>query len=140
MAYLEGAPLPDVSDWNTKEWWDRVKGHELTVQRCTRCKTYRHTPAPVCYKCRSFEYEWAEVSGKGTVYSYTFAFHPSHPSVSAKLPYNIVVVELPDADGVRMVGNLLDAAEGEISIGMPVEVAFDDVTDDVTLPQWKRAS
>ena len=136
--YLKDAPLPNTKDWDTREWWEHVKRHELVVQRCSDCGTFRHAPAPVCWKCRSFNYGWEPVSGKGVVYSWTIARHPAHPSVRDKVPYNILIVELPDAENIRMVGNLLDAAEDEIEIGMPVQVVFEDIDDEVTLPQWRK--
>lgn len=138
--YLEGAPPPHTQDWDTREWWEYVKRHELVVQRCSDCGAFRHTPVPVCWKCRSFTYGWMPVSGRGVVYSWTIARHPAHPSVKDKVPYNIAIVELPDADHIRMVGNLVDVPEDEIEIGMPVEVTFEDISDGVTLPQWRRVS
>ncbi len=139
MPYREGFPIPDVKDWNTREWWEQVRQHNLVVQRCTQCATFRHSPAPICYKCRSFEYEWAPVSGKGVVYSYTIAQHPPSPAMKDLVPYNVVVVELPDAGNVRMVGNLIDCPLEEIAVGLPVEVMFDDISDEITLPQWRLA-
>ena len=137
MPYRSGFPLPDTKDWNAREWWQHVKDHKLVVQRCTQCGAYRHSPVPICSQCRSFDYAWAPVSGKGTVYSYTIAHHPPSPAMAHLVPYNVVVVELEDADQVRMVGNLIDVPDGEVEVGMPVEVVFDDVNDEVTLPQWR---
>lgn len=139
MPYLEGIPLPDVKDWNTREWWEHCRQHRLVVQRCRACGTFRHPPSPICYLCRSFDHEWAPVSGKGVVYTYTIPHHPSHPAVRERVPYNVVVVELADAGRVRMVGNLLDCKPDEIAIGMAVEVVFQDVNESVTLPQWRKA-
>lgn len=136
----EGLPLPNTTEYETKEWWEHCKRHELVIQRCTDCGTFRHTPTIVCYNCQSFNYEWHKVSGKGVVYSYTICHHPAHPAVRERVPYNVVLVELPDAGGVRMIGNLVDCPNEEIRIGMPVEVTWEDITDDVSLPQWKRST
>ncbi len=139
MPYRTGFPVPDVNDWNTREWWAQVKQHQLVVQRCARCNTFRHPPVPVCFKCRSFEYGWQPVSGKGVIYTYTIAHHPPAPAMANLVPYNVVIIELTDADGVRMVGNLLDAPNEAIKVGMPVEVVFEDVSGQITLPQWRLA-
>ena len=139
MPYRTGFPLPDTKDWNTREWWDHVKRHELVIQRCKACGAFRHTPVPICSQCRSFDYEWHPVRGKGVVYSYTIAYHPPSPAMKDLVPYNVVVVELPDAGNVRIVGNLLDVPNEEIRVGLPVEVTFEDVNEEVTLPQWRRA-
>ena len=142
MPYMpEGMLLPNTSDPFTKEWWEHCKKHELVVQKCTDCGTFRHTPAPVCYNCLSWNYEWKSVSGKGVVFSYIICHYPAMAVLREKVPYNVLMVELPDAGNIRMVGNLIDGTPHEdIHVGMPVEVAWEDVTDDTTLPQWKRAA
>ncbi len=142
MPYMpQGMPLPDTKDPSIKGFWEHTKKHELVVQRCAKCGTFRHTPTLVCYNCQSFDYEWYKVSGKGRVYSYTIVHHPAHPVLKGKVPYNIVLVELPDAGGVRVVGNLIDGTPNEeIHIGMPVEVTWEDINEEVTLPQWKQAT
>ena len=137
MPYLHSTPRPDTADWNTREWWDLVKQHKFTVQRCAACGTFRHPPNPVCYKCRSFEYEWAPVSGAGKVFTYTIVTHPTNPLYKDQVPYNVAVIELPDAGGVRMMGNILECSNDGIRVGMPVQVLFEDHPDGLTLPQWR---
>src|SRR5262249_9192757 len=115
-----GLPLP-AADASTCDapFWEACRRHELVVQRCSQCGTYRHTPEAVCWQCQSFAGEWARVSGKGVVYSYVEVVYPTHPALRERVPYNVVVVELEEA-GVRMVGNLVDTAYEDIRIGMPV--------------------
>ena len=59
-----------------------------------------------------------------------------HPAFAENPPYAPVVVELEE--GVRMVTWLVDCPPDEIEAGMPVEVVFDDVTAEVTLPKFRR--
>ena len=142
MPYMpEGSPLPDVEETVNKGYWEHAKKHELVIQRCTNCGTFRHTPLPVCYNCQSFDYEWHKVSGKGTVYSYTIVRHPPSPAYKERVPFNIVLVELADAGKVRIVGNLIDGTPNEdIYIGMPVKVTWEEINEKVTLPQWQRVT
>ena len=141
MPYMpKDMPIPATDEIDTKEWWAFCKRHQLMVQRCTDCGTFRHSPLPVCYNCQSFNYLWHHVSGKGIVYSYIICYYPSHSALRERVTYNVVLVELPDAGNVRMIGNLVDCPSDEIHIGMPVEVAWEDINDDVTLPQWKRVT
>ncbi|MEE8370005.1 MAG: OB-fold domain-containing protein [Dehalococcoidia bacterium] len=140
MSYLpEGMPLPNVKEPDSAEFWAAAKRHELVVQHCTDCGTYRHTPMPICYVCRSFSFEWAKLSGKGVVFTYTIIHNPVHSALKERCPFNVVVVELPEAGNVRMVGNLIDCPDDQIKVGMPVQVAWDDINDDVTLPLWRPA-
>jgi uncharacterized protein len=138
MPYMpNGISLPMTDEIDTKEWWKYCKHHELVVQRCVSCGTFRYPPVPVCYKCQSLNFEWYKVSGKGNVYSYFIAYHATHPALKARVPYNVVSVELADAGNILIIGNLIDCPNEDIHIGMAVHVCWEDVTDDLTLPQWK---
>ena len=142
-TYLpEGIPLPapDPSGFDAP-FWEHAKKHELVVQRCTQCGTLRHTPEVSCWKCRSFDFDWAPQSGRGAIYSHMNIVYPAHPALKERVPFNVVLVELENAQGIRMVGNLVDTPYDEIRIGMPVEVHWEDrpEAEDVTLPLWKRA-
>ena len=51
------------------------------------------------------------------------------------MPYAVVVVELEE--GARLLSNVVDCPVREIAVGMPVEVVFEDVTPEVTLPKFR---
>ena len=129
-------PLPAITE-DTRPFWDACRRHELSIQRCTGCGTFRHPPTPVCWKCRGFRHEWVPVSGRGTVFSYAVVDRAFLPELAAHVPYTVIVVALDDAPGVRLVSNLVDAAPGEVHVGLPVEVYFDDVRADVTVPRFR---
>ena len=126
-------PVPEFDDVTTP-FWEAAARHELVLQTCASCSVVRHPPRPVCPACLSWEYNWKPASGRGTVWSWVVAHPPVLPAFAEKAPYNVAVVEL--AEGVRMVGNLLDVANDEIHEGMEVEIAWEDV-EGVTLPQWR---
>jgi uncharacterized protein len=139
MPYLpKGLPLPITDEIDTKEWWEHCKLHELVVQRCIECGTFRYPPVTVCYNCQSFNYGWHKVSGKGKVYSYIINYHATHPALKTRVPYNVISVELVDAGNVCMIGNLIDCPDEEIRIGMDVQVCWEEITDSITIPQWMR--
>ena len=135
-----GMPLPQPDpDSPDVGFWEACNHHELVVQRCSDCGVLRHTPELICHECYSFKYDWHKVSGKATVYSHMNVVHPVHPALRDRVPFNVVLVELSDAPGIRMIGNLVDCAYEDIHIGMPVEVVFEDHPNEgVTLPLWKR--
>ena len=63
-----------------------------------------------------------------------------HPALNGHGPYLIVLVELPGADNIRMVGNLLGDPMQEVTIGAEVEAVFephDEATPPYTLVQWR---
>ena len=78
---------------------------------------------------------WLRLSGRGSVYSWIVVHRPQYPAFAADAPYNAVIVELEE--GPRLHGNLVDCAADAIHIGMPVEVVFDKVNDEVTLPKFR---
>ena len=128
-------PLPGP-DHDTEGFWEGTKQHKLLIQKCSDCNQLRHPPQPACAKCRSLNSEWQEASGKGTVYSFVVQQHPTH-SFFTDVPYNVVLVELEE--GTRLVSNLQGVPADEVKIGMAVEVVFEDVSDDTTLPFFKLA-
>jgi len=140
-SYLpEGMPLPAPSaDGLDSEFWEAARRHELVVQRCTACGTFQFGPEWLCNGCRSFDLAWHRVSGRGRIYSWERVWYPVHPALQGKLPYLVVLVELPDAGNVRMVGNLLGDPEQTVEIGAEVEAVFEDhPLEQVTLVQWQR--
>jgi uncharacterized OB-fold protein len=137
MTYLPaGMPLPAVTD-DTRPFWDACRRRELVAQRCSGCGTFRHPPAPVCWRCRSFAHEWVRLSGRGTLFSFAVVHRPFLPELADRGPFNVAVVALDDAPGVRLVSNVVDAAPDALRVGLPLAVVFEDVTADVTLPRFR---
>ena len=131
---LRPLPLPDEV---SAPFWEGCKRRELRVQRCAGCSAFRHTPRVVCPRCGSTEALWEPLSGRGTIYSYVVCHPPVLPAFADRVPYAVVLVELAEDPQLRMVGNLLDVAPGEIEIGAAVRVDFEDVSDEIALPQWR---
>ncbi len=127
-------PLPFVYD-ETRPFWEGTKRHELLIQRCNDCGQFRFYPRTSCIFCLSDNTEWVKVSGKGRVYSFTIAERPARPAFADDVPYNVAIVELEE--GVRMTTNIIDCENGDIKVDMPVEVVFDDVTPEITLPKFR---
>jgi uncharacterized OB-fold protein len=83
---------------------------------------------------------WVRVEGRGTIYSWERAWHPVHPALKIHGPYIVVLVELPQAGGIRMLGNLIGDPRQDVTIGEPVEAVFeahDDAKTPFTLVHWK---
>jgi len=129
-------PPPAITD-DARPFWEACRRHQLTVQRCTGCGAFRHLPSPVCWRCRGFAHEWMVVSGRGTVFSYAIVHRAFLPELAPAVPYNVVVVALDDAPGVRLVSNLVDADPSELRIGLAVEVCFEEMSDEITLPRFR---
>jgi uncharacterized OB-fold protein len=127
-------PLPQSTP-AMAPFWEAARRHELVVQRCRACGARRFPARELCSGCLSREADWEPVSGRGTVFSVAVVHHALHPGFAAEVPYAVVVVELEE--GPRMISNLLGVAPGDIRIGLPVEVVFEEVTPEITLPKFR---
>jgi uncharacterized protein len=130
-------PLPIVNDLN-RPHWEGAKNHEFLIQRCRDCGHLWFPPMPNCSKCLSTSVEWVRSPGKGTVFSYIVYHQGWLPGFKDEVPYSVAIVELDE--GVRFVTNLTGVANDKIEVGMPVEVTFDNVAPEVTIPKFKPAA
>src|SRR5207249_3620489 len=92
---------------------------------------------PRCDNCLSADISWVQANGKGTLYSFTLMHQIYHPGFAAEAPYNIAEVDLEE--GLRIMTNIVGCSNAGLQIGMPLEVTFEDITDEVTLPKFKPA-
>lgn len=141
-AYLpEGLPIPVPENDNlSAPYWEGVRREELMVQRCKDCGTWVWGPEWICHSCHSFDLEWTKVEGKGRIYSWERPWHPVHPALKDHGPYLIVLVELPGAGNIRMIGNLLGDPRQEVEIGAEVEAVFEhhnEANPPHTLVHWR---
>ena len=136
---VDSRPLPLVDD-ASRSYWEGARRHELVILRCRRCGFYVHYPRPNCSECGSIELTPSRVSGRGVVYSYTVTHHRSAPGFENKVPFVVALIELEEQPGLRIIANVQGCAPDELRIGTPVEVVFEDVTSEVTLPQFQVRS
>lgn len=127
-------------DHITAGYWEAAARRELAIQQCVKCKHFQHMPRPICSQCYSDDLTFTKVSGRGTIFSYTIAEHPVHPALAEKLPYNVILVDLDDAPGVRLVSNLVGAGNDAVKIGLPVEVVFEEPMPGTVIPRFKPAA
>ena len=130
-------PLPKP-DRDSAVYWDAARRHELVLQRCNSCHRFRFYPRSVCPHCLSDEFEWQTASGRGHIYSFTVIHRSPSPAFRDRVPYVLALVELEE--GVRMMTNIVGCDPEAVAIGEAVEVTFDDVTDEVTLPKFRLAT
>ena len=130
-------PVPLVEPL-TEPYWAAAREGRLVIQRCTDCGAHRHLPHVLCPACGSTACDWDTSAGRGTVFTYTVVTHPVHAAVTDVVPYAVVVVELDDCGNVLMPSNVVDCPPDAVHVGMPVEVVFDRVTDEIAIPRFRR--
>ena len=133
-------PIPVPNEW-TKPFWEAAKGGVLELQRCQSCSHFQHPPYATCTRCVSTDLKFEPVRGSGAIYAYTIMYHTGDKRFASAVPYASIIVELDDAPGALLAGNLLDAEYTEAKVGRRVEVVFEKLNDDTTLLQFRlRAS
>ena len=131
-------PLP-VPTPESRPFWEAARRHELSLQRCRACGRHVFYPRAACPHCLSPDLEWQRVSGRGTLHTFTIV-HRGAKNFPLAVPYVLAVVELEE--GPRLMTNLVgvEADPVRVRIGMPVEVVFEDVSSEVTLPRFRPAA
>lgn len=128
-------PLPEA-DADSRPFWEGCRAHRLMLQRCADCGAFRFPPSRHCAHCRSTRAAWLPATGDGRVFSWIVVVHPVPGDIyAAEVPYVVALVEL--AEGVRMATNIVGCDPHAIEARMPVEVVFDDVTAEITLPRFR---
>jgi uncharacterized OB-fold protein len=132
--------LPVIDDLDTGGFFAGAARGELVLRRCGDCDAVLHVPRMYCRHCRSWNGGWQPVSGAATLYSWTVVVHQVHPAYPT--PYTIVLVDLDEEPGTRLVGQLPGAPD--LRAGMPMEVWFEELgTTDagrVVVPNWRPVS
>ena len=139
-----GLPKPvAAADGLDAPFWAAARDERLLIQKCGACGRWQWGPEWLCHRCHSFDLSFEEVTPQGRIYSYERVWHPVHPALAEQGAYIVVLVELPHADDVRLVGNLLGDPEQAVEIGAAVEAVFEHHADDdpsFTLIQWQVTS
>ncbi|MDJ0390881.1 OB-fold domain-containing protein [Roseomonas sp. E05] len=134
---LPAKPCPKI-DPVSRGFWENCHRGILSVQRCEECGNTHYPGTPVCPACLSSRQSWAPVSGRGTLVSWV-RFHQAYwDSFRADLPYLVCLVRLQE--GPLMLSNFAGEAPDDPPIGSAVEVAFDKVDDELTLPKFRLTS
>lgn len=134
MTGLRAKPRDLAPDELDVPFWEACRRHEFLLQRSSRTGRY-HWPAVCDPETGREGMEWVPASGRGVVHTFTIIHQPFRPELAERVPYNVVVVELEE--GPLFHSNLVGCANEDIRIGMPVEVVFEDVSEDVTLPRFR---
>jgi uncharacterized OB-fold protein len=127
-------PLPAISDFN-RPFWEGTRLGEFRLQHCNSCGKVWAPNGPVCPHCFSDDYRWDRMSGRGTIATWVVFHKLYHPSFARDLPYNVAFIQLEE--GPRIIANVVGASNDELRIGMPVEVTFDKVNEEVTIPRFR---
>jgi uncharacterized OB-fold protein len=126
-------PLPEPSP-ESKAFWQAAREHRLLLRCCNACGKFWFPPSSICPHCLSDNIGWQDAKGCGHVYSFVVFHRMYHPAFAKEVPYVVAVIELDE--GPRLVSNVVGIDPGSVRCGMRVQVTYDDVSPDVTLPKF----
>ena len=129
-AQARKVPAPP-SNPEIQPFFDAAATGKLVVKRCAACGQFHHYPRAICPFCGSDRTEWAEASGRGTVYSFSVLRRASPP-------YAIAYVTL--AEGPTMLTNIVDCDLDAIRVGQAVRVVFTPTEGGPPVPMFTPAT
>ena len=127
-------PRPTITEEN-QPFWDAARAGELRLQRCAACGHVRNPIQALCPMCLGEEFDWTLLSGRGEVFAKVVYHRAFHPAYRDDVPYNVVMVQLEE--GPRLFSNVVEADNDAIRVGDPLEVVFDRIDDDLTVPRFR---
>ena len=122
----------------SEAFWEATKEQRFLVQRCDACDTAIFFPREVCPTCLSSDsLTWRESTGAGTIYAASVQEKPGNPMMADKVPYVVALVELED--GIRLMSNVVNCEPYDATVGKPVKLTWEALSDGRHLPLWELA-
>jgi len=132
-------PLPQPITPEARPYWDGAREGKLMIPRCEACGKAFLYPRVLCPHCASRDVVWVQASGRGRLHTFAIAHQILNKAFRVKPPVILAMVELEE--GPRLLTNLVGVEPDPEAIrcDMPVEVVFERLTDQVTLPMFRPA-
>ena len=130
------SPIDDpYADDMTQPFWDAAAKGQLVGYKCTTCGTFVMPPQPFCFNCQNRSFEWVELPGTGTIYSFTVVRQNGIPPFNEQVPFVVALVDLEES-GARFVAQLPTVAPEDARIGARVRVRFRPANDRVAFADF----
>jgi uncharacterized OB-fold protein len=131
-------PIPEPRLPEAKPYWDGLRAGRLMLPSCPTCGPFFY-PRPFCPRCHTSGVTWVQASGRGTLYSFAIAHQTFQPGFTVATPCVLALIELEE--GPRLLSNLVEVEPDPRALrcGMPVEVVFERLTEDVSVPLFRPA-
>lgn len=136
-AALPPKPMP-VKTPTSAPFWDALAEHKIRIQYSPSLGSYVFYPRVVAPGTLADDLEWREISGLGTLYTYTIAQRPVHPAFANDVPQILAIVQWDE--GPRISTEIVVDDPEQLSVGMRVKPVFVDYPDDdVTMLRYEPA-
>ncbi|MEU6391842.1 Zn-ribbon domain-containing OB-fold protein [Streptomyces sp. NPDC046939] len=141
MSPAARSDVPEA-DAFTRTYWDACAEGRLLLRQCDACGRAHHYPREFCPYCWNDDpgtVRWRAASGRAVLYTWSVVHRNDLSPFGERTPYVAAVVDL--AEGPRMMTEVVECAEGELRVGMELEVSFrEDDGGGFTVPVFRPAA
>jgi uncharacterized OB-fold protein len=129
-------PLP-APDADSAAFWRGMRDGVLLLQHCGDCGNVQYYQQAMCRECGGENLAHRPASGRGKVHSFSVVHRAPGPAFKADVPYAVLLVELEE--GPRMISTYTGGKPDDVVFDMAVTLVCEKVSDEITLPRFKRA-
>ncbi|TXT55984.1 MAG: hypothetical protein BAJATHORv1_30368 [Candidatus Thorarchaeota archaeon] len=107
-----------------EEYRAKITNKQFQAYKCVGCGAVITPPSGTCYSCGNNEMDWTDVSGKGTLVSFT-VIHIAPDEFVDEAPYYIAIIELEEGSRVTCRLEGFDPLKPEeVELGVPVSLTY----------------
>lgn len=133
--FAKPMPIPTPT---AQPFWDALAQHKIRIQYSPSTDSYVFYPRVLAPGTLADDLEWREISGAGSLYTYTVAYRPVAPHFAQDVPQILAVVKWDE--GPHFSTEIVNADPSALSVGMRVKPVFFDYPDDgVTMLRYEPA-
>ena len=128
-------PIPKPTP-ESRPYWEAAKQRRLVFQACDDCGLRYFYPRPLCPGCLSRRVQWVTASGRAVLHTFVINHRPPR---NYPVPPPIVIGMVELEEGPRMMSHIVGVPPDPAALHceMPLEVVFEDITDEITLPKFR---
>jgi uncharacterized OB-fold protein len=122
-----------TNETTAKKFFELINERKLCAAHCSNCDTLHLPPRLFCLNCNGKITDWAQMSGEGTIRSFT-VIHIAGTKYAKDVPYVVAIIGLKEGPSVcaRLVG--VDPLRPEdIHVGDTVVADFEEIKG--TIPE-----
>jgi uncharacterized OB-fold protein len=129
-------PLP-APDADSTAFWRGLRDGVLLLQHCGDCGHVQYYQQAICRQCGGGNLSHRKASGRGKVHSFSVVHRAPGPAFKADVPYAVLLIDLEE--GPRMISSYAGGKPEDVTFDMDVVLVCETVSEDVTLPRFRRA-
>ena len=122
-----GRPMP-IPTPTSQPFWNGLAEHKIRIQFSPSSGRYVFYPRVLAPGTLTDDLQWREISGAGTLYTYTVAYRPVAPHFADDVPQVLAVVQWDE--GPRFATEIVGADPADLRVGMRVRPVFVDYPEE----------